>query len=78
VYKTTDESFRFHNKKFDEMRCKLESTENPRSFEKNTQPHLKDVVKIGLYPERPWTLFFYKTCVVKRPTVPILSEKKSK
>ena len=34
VYKTTDESFRFHNKHFDEMCCKLDSTENPRSFEK--------------------------------------------
>ena len=33
VYKTTDEPFRFHNKKFDEI-CKLDSTENPRSFEK--------------------------------------------
>jgi len=34
VYKTTDESFRFHNKFFDKIRCKLDSTENPRSFEK--------------------------------------------
>jgi hypothetical protein len=34
VYKTTDESFRFHSKNFDEMRCKLDSTENSRSFEK--------------------------------------------
>jgi len=34
VYKTTDKSFRFHNKNFDEIRCKLDSTENPRSFEK--------------------------------------------
>ena len=34
VFKTSDESFRFHNKNFDEMRCKLDSTENPRSFEK--------------------------------------------
>jgi len=34
VYKTTDESFRFHNKIFDEMRCKLDSTDNPGSFEK--------------------------------------------
>jgi len=33
-YKTTDESFRVNNKNFDEMRCKLDSTENPRSFEK--------------------------------------------
>jgi len=24
----TDESFRFHNYKFDEMRCKMDSTEN--------------------------------------------------
>jgi len=40
VYKTTDESFRFHNKKFDEIRCKLDSTENPRSFEKYPT-HLK-------------------------------------
>jgi len=31
VYKTTDELFCFHNKKFDEMRCKLDSTKNPRS-----------------------------------------------
>jgi len=34
LYKTTDELFRFHNKKFDEIRVKLDSTENPRSFEK--------------------------------------------
>jgi len=38
VYKTTDELFRFHNKNFDEMRCKLDSTENPRSFEKYPTP----------------------------------------
>jgi len=39
VYSTTDELFRFHNKKFDEMRCKLDSNENPRSFEKySTSP----------------------------------------
>jgi len=30
VYKT----FRLHNKNLDEMRCKMDSTENPRSFEK--------------------------------------------
>jgi len=36
VYSTTDESFhfRFHNKNFDEIRCNLDSTENPHSFEK--------------------------------------------
>jgi len=28
VYRTVDESFRFHMNKFDEMRCKLDSTEN--------------------------------------------------
>ena len=39
-YRTNDELFRFHNKKFDEMRCELDSTENPRSFEKYP-PHLK-------------------------------------
>jgi len=38
VYKTTDESFRFHKQKLDEMRCKLDSTENPRSFEKYPTP----------------------------------------
>ena len=32
------ESFRFHNKNFDEIRCKLDSTENPRSFEKYPTP----------------------------------------
>jgi len=38
VCKTTDESFRFHNQKFDEMHCKLDSTENPRSFHKYPTP----------------------------------------
>jgi len=38
VYKTTDESFHFHNKNFDEIRCKLDSTENPRPFEKYPTP----------------------------------------
>ena len=38
LYKTSDESFFFHNKKIDEMRCKLDSTENPRSFEKYPTP----------------------------------------
>ena len=37
-YKTTDELFRFYNKKFDEMRFKLDSTENPCSFEKYLTP----------------------------------------
>ena len=35
VYKITDESFRFHNKKTNEMRFKLDSTENPRLFEES-------------------------------------------
>jgi len=36
VYITTDELFRhgFHNNEFDEIRCKLDSTENPRPFQK--------------------------------------------
>jgi len=38
VYRATDESFRFHNKNFDEMRCKLDSIENSRSFEKYPNP----------------------------------------
>jgi len=45
VYKTTDETIRFHNKIFDEIHCKLDSTENPRSFEQYPtvgQPHLKE------------------------------------
>ena len=33
VYRTTDEAFLFHNKKFDEMCCKLDSTENLHSLE---------------------------------------------
>ena len=39
LYTITHESFRFHNKNFDEMRCKLDSTENLRSFEKYLTPH---------------------------------------
>ena len=38
VYSTTNESFRSHNQNFDEMRCKLDSTENPRSFEESLTP----------------------------------------
>jgi len=38
IYKTNDESFRFHDKKIDELRSKLDSTENPRSFEKYPIP----------------------------------------
>ena len=43
IYITTDELFRFLTKEFDEMPCKLESTENPRSLynrSRNTQPNL--------------------------------------
>jgi len=36
VWRTTDELIRFHNNKVDEMPCKLESTENPHSFEKDS------------------------------------------
>ena len=32
---------------FDEIRCKLDSTENPRSFE-NNQPHLNDEIRCKL------------------------------
>ena len=38
VYITTDESCRFHNNEFDEMPCKLYSTENPRQFDKYCDP----------------------------------------
>jgi len=38
VHSTTDESIRFHNKNFGEIRCKLDSSENPRSFEKYLTP----------------------------------------
>jgi len=38
TYKTTYESFRFYSKFFDEMCCKLDSTENPRSLQKYPTP----------------------------------------
>ena len=38
AYITTDESFRFHDNKFDEIPCKTDSTENPRSVEKYPTP----------------------------------------
>jgi len=34
INNSTDELFRFHNNKFDEMLCKLGFIENPCSFEK--------------------------------------------
>ena len=38
VYKTAGESVRFHNKKIDEIRGKMDSTENLSSFEKYPTP----------------------------------------
>ena len=38
VYRTTAELFRFHHKNCDEIRCKLDSTDNARSFEKYPTP----------------------------------------
>ena len=35
----TDQLIRFHTNRFDEMLCKLDSTENPRSFEKYPTLH---------------------------------------
>jgi len=39
AYIATDESFRFHNNKIDEMTRKLDLTENPLWFEKCPNPH---------------------------------------
>jgi len=41
VHRTTNESFRFHNKKIDEMPCKLNSAENLRPFDKYPTPRLQ-------------------------------------
>jgi len=38
VYITTDNFFRFHNDEFDEISCKLDSTENSWSFKKYSTP----------------------------------------
>jgi len=38
VYITTNEMSRFYNDEFDEMPCKLDFTENSRSFEKYPTP----------------------------------------
>jgi len=38
VFVTTDELFRFHNNESDEIPCTLNSTDNPRSFEKYLTP----------------------------------------
>ena len=38
VYITTDESLRVHNHTFNEMPCKVDSNENPRSLEKYPTP----------------------------------------
>jgi len=57
VYSTTDESFRFHNKKIDEMRCKLDSTDNPRSFVRETpNPTLITPVARQFLQPVPWKL----------------------
>jgi len=71
VYKTTDESFRFHNKKIDEIRCKLDATENPRSFEKYPTPPKHEISQNF---ERPFfTMKFVKsTQMIKRHLTPIM------
>ena len=33
IWITIEQMFRFHEDEFDEMHCKLEPTENPRSFD---------------------------------------------
>jgi len=38
VWITTEQLVHFHINEFDEKPCKLESTENPRSFEKYQTP----------------------------------------
>ena len=43
VWITTDNLFRFHNKEFDEMPCKLDSTKFARSFRTKLIPALKTV-----------------------------------
>jgi len=49
IYFPIHESFRFHNRNFDEIRCKLDSTENPRSFEKYpTPPYASGRTKFAL------------------------------
>ena len=40
-YITPYKVFRFRNNKFNEMPCKLDSTENPRSFQKYPTPTAK-------------------------------------
>jgi len=40
VYITSDELFRFHNNDSYKMPCKLDSTVNPRSFDKSPHPPL--------------------------------------
>ena len=43
VWITTEELLRFRKTRFDKMLRKLDSTENPRSFEKYSKLHLKQL-----------------------------------
>ena len=62
MYKTSDESFRVHNKNFDELRCKLDSTENPRSFEKCPTLSLR-LRWVGYFEWNPVYIVFHRNYV---------------
>jgi len=51
VWITTEELLRFRKTRFDKMLRKLDSTENPRSFEKYSKLHLKQLF---------WTFRFFR------------------
>jgi len=64
----------FPQQKFDEIRCKLDSTENPRSFEKYpTAPErgnfLKAVWGMGWSQTKTW-YWFYRMRVLAGPSYP--------
>ena len=90
VDKTTDELFCFHNKKFDEMRCKLNFTENPGSF-LNPKPHDRSICHgryrrsmlthllqntVDIY-SRSWFTYMKSRLISQRPSISEKNRSKS-
>jgi len=71
---TTDESFRFHNNNIEELRGKLDATENPCPFEKYPTPpdvinwvlttHVLGSVLAGAFDD-PWSIFLFPRTEVR-------------
>jgi len=64
VYITTDESFHFHNSELDEILFKLDSTENPRTFENNVYIKQWNISRNSSIHKSKYKINYYPECMM--------------